>query len=64
MNTLNINIGKDCEEIILDYVAQLEHFEKQEKLNWEIQSFIWKEYDYKNWCKAWETNGKVKYYWA
>ncbi len=51
------------EEIILDYKYQLEHTDKQRKLNRQIESFNRIEYEYNKWSYAWETNGKGKYYW-
>ena len=51
------------EEIILDYKYQLEHTDKQRKINRQIKSFNRREYEYNKWSYAWETNGKKKYYW-
>ncbi len=53
----------EIENIILGYVAQLEHSDKQRKLNKEIRSFNRYEYNYRVWCYAWEFSGKRKYYW-
>ena len=61
---MNLKIlPKVIEDIILDYLAQLEHSEKQRKLNKEIRSFNRYEYNYRSWVEAWKTDGKRKYYW-
>ncbi len=52
------------EEIIKDYVNQLEHSEKQQKLNKEIKSFNRIEFNHRQWVKAWRFDGNRRYYWS
>ncbi len=54
----------EIENIIKDYVYQLEHTTKQKELNKEIKSFDRDAYNYRAWCYAWEFNGKGEYYWT
>ena len=51
------------ENIIRDFVHQLEHSDKQRKLNKEIESFDRDAYNYRYWCLCWEFDGKKNYYW-
>ena len=44
MNTCGINIGPDCEALILDYLSQLVHTEKFSKCLTEITNIIHYEY--------------------
>ena len=61
---MNLNqLPKVLEEIIKDYVNQLEHSEKQEELNKEIRSFNRREYNHRQWVKAWKFEGQRRYYW-
>ncbi len=53
MNTFNITIGPDCEDIIMDYVYQLEHVEKWEKVNKEIRGFNYHVFKERSWVNGW-----------
>jgi len=54
MNTLGINIGPDCEDLIMEYVWGMEHAEKWEKVNNEIRGFNYDEFKYRAWVMGWK----------
>lgn len=39
MDTCGINIGKDCENLIMDYVSQLEHVDKMKNIFEKINCY-------------------------
>ena len=54
----------EIENIVKDYVFQLQHTDKQRKLNKEIESFDRDTYAYRYWSYCWEHDGKKCYYWT
>ena len=58
MNTCGVLIGPDVENIIQDYVFQIEHQEKYWKCLSNIKNFNWRESYYQRWVAGWEEYTK------